>query len=315
MCQNLIKLEYLVSKRTATLAQIEQELLILCRQEKQKLVGQTKLQKIASCFWLEQIGLLDGKQERLAKLYNKLERLNNEIEFEQRRRQGVMKKLNSMEAGKGHKDIDYILASPYLHAILNNQKDNDEASGESDMNQYLPPTVGAPRNPDGSVRGSLKGSKGGSPLSGGQLGMVSEDAASSSEPIQGSPLKGVPDSDAVLRDEDSQNDDKKLKPFRKAKQAIKRYGRLNREVNFLGRPEAESEDHVYTAFGEKPLFPHSNHIEAHTNEVCDKAFIVMRTFTASTIAIQSMHSSRPGSMLVEVAPVSDTSSFSSSYVV
>ena len=211
MCQNLIKLEALVSKRTATLAQIEQELLILCRREKQKLVGETKLQKIASCFWLEQIGLLDGKQERLAKLYNKLERLNNEIEFEQRRRQGVMKKLNSMEAGKGHKDIDYILASPYLHAILNNQKDNDEASGESDMNQYLPPTVGAPRNPDGSVRGSLKGSKGESPLSGGQLGTVSEDAASSSEPIQGSPLKGVPDSDAVLRDEDSQNDDKKLK--------------------------------------------------------------------------------------------------------
>ena len=80
----------------------------------------------------------------------------------------------------------------------------------------------------------------------------------------------------------------------------------------MGCPEAESEDHVYTAFGEKkPLFPHSNHIEAHTNEVCDKAFIVMRTFTASTIAIQSMHSSRPGSMLVEVAPVSDTSSFSS----
>eukprot|EP00550_Attheya_septentrionalis_P011715 CAMPEP_0198302568 /NCGR_PEP_ID=MMETSP1449-20131203/55697_1 /TAXON_ID=420275 /ORGANISM="Attheya septentrionalis, Strain CCMP2084" /LENGTH=1146 /DNA_ID=CAMNT_0044004955 /DNA_START=194 /DNA_END=3634 /DNA_ORIENTATION=- len=305
MCQNLIKLEYLVSKRTATLAQIEQELLILCRREKQKLVGETKLQKIGSCFWLENIGLLDGKQERLAKLYNKLERLNNEIEFEQKRRLGVMKKLNSMEAGKGHTDIDYILASPYLHAQPQNQKGRDEASGESDMSKYLPPNVGAPRNPDGSVRASVKGSsKLGYPLSGGQLGTVSEHAVSSSEPVQDSPLKGVPDSDTVLRDEDSQNNDKKLRPFRKAKQAIKRYGRLNRDVNFLGRPEAESEDHVYTAFGEMPIFPHKkkNHIEDHTNEVCDKAFIVMRTFTASTIAIQSMHSSRPGSMLVEVAP-------------
>ena len=44
------------------------------------------------------------------------------------------------------------------------------------------------------------------------------------------------------------------------------------------------------------------HIEDHLNEVCDKAFVVMQTFTAATIAIQSMHSSRPGSMQVTTAP-------------
>jgi hypothetical protein len=38
------------------------------------------------------------------------------------------------------------------------------------------------------------------------------------------------------------------------------------------------------------------------NEVTDKAFVVMRTYTASTIAIQSMHSSKPGSMEVKTAP-------------
>ena len=44
------------------------------------------------------------------------------------------------------------------------------------------------------------------------------------------------------------------------------------------------------------------HIEDHLNEVSDKAFVVMQTFTAATIAIQSMHSSRPGSMQVLTAP-------------
>ena len=44
------------------------------------------------------------------------------------------------------------------------------------------------------------------------------------------------------------------------------------------------------------------HIEDHLNEVSDKAFVVMHTFTAATIAIQSMHSSRPGSMQVSTAP-------------
>ncbi|OEU08426.1 DUF221-domain-containing protein, partial [Fragilariopsis cylindrus CCMP1102] len=44
------------------------------------------------------------------------------------------------------------------------------------------------------------------------------------------------------------------------------------------------------------------HIEDHINEVTDKAFVVMRTFAAATIAIQSMHSSKPGAMQVSSAP-------------
>ena len=38
------------------------------------------------------------------------------------------------------------------------------------------------------------------------------------------------------------------------------------------------------------------------NEVTDKAFVEMKTFTASTVAIQSMHSSKPGAMAVKTAP-------------
>jgi len=48
--------------------------------------------------------------------------------------------------------------------------------------------------------------------------------------------------------------------------------------------------------------PPNAHLEDHLNEVSDKAFVVMHTFTAATIAIQSMHSSRPGSMQVTTAP-------------
>ena len=52
----------------------------------------------------------------------------------------------------------------------------------------------------------------------------------------------------------------------------------------------------------RPLSRPPAHIEDHLNEVSDKAFVVMQTFTAATIAIQSMHSSRPGSMQVSTAP-------------
>ena len=43
-------------------------------------------------------------------------------------------------------------------------------------------------------------------------------------------------------------------------------------------------------------------IEDHTDEVTDKASVMMRTFKASTIAMQSMHSARPGAMQATTAP-------------
>jgi hypothetical protein len=86
-----------------------------------------------------------------------------------------------------------------------------------------------------------------------------------------------------------------LRSFAKAKQAIRRYGRFSRRsVSFLGRPI-----HHRSQAAPPPV---QGHIEDHINEVTDKAFVVMRTFTAATIAIQSMHSSKPGSMQVSTAP-------------
>ncbi|KAL7560546.1 hypothetical protein ACA910_001418 [Epithemia clementina (nom. ined.)] len=115
---------------------------------------------------------------------------------------------------------------------------------------------------------------------------------------------------------------KNAPPFLKAKHAIRRYSRVNREVSFLGRPirspnsfGAGAGNHKAThknkngklsgiaaAGGLDSLLPISEPMENHLNEVTDKAFVVMRTYTAATIAIQSMHSSKPGSMQVSTAP-------------
>jgi hypothetical protein len=86
--------------------------------------------------------------------------------------------------------------------------------------------------------------------------------------------------------------ERKPKPLVKAKSAIRRYSRLARDVSFFGRP-IRSTTMAMNSDG---------HIEDHINEVTDKAFVVMRTFTAATIAIQSMHSSKPGAMQVSTAP-------------
>lgn len=86
-----------------------------------------------------------------------------------------------------------------------------------------------------------------------------------------------------------------LRSFVKAKQAIRRYGRFNQDVSFLGRPINRTSVDATDKLTQ-------SHIEDHINEVTDKAFVVMRTFTAATIAIQSMHSSKPGSMQVSTAP-------------
>lgn len=103
------------------------------------------------------------------------------------------------------------------------------------------------------------------------------------------------EADGIYRE--SPNDDakrtsrKRKKPsFIKARHAIRRYSKLSRNTNFFGRP-------IITSYN-----PSDGVLEEHINEVTDKAFVVMKTFTASTIAIQSMHSSKPGSMQVVTAP-------------
>ena len=97
------------------------------------------------------------------------------------------------------------------------------------------------------------------------------------------------EADGIFRDGPPEEKKKKTKTsYSKAKRAIKRYVARN---NILGRPQTTDGP------GGGPDI-----LEEHINEVTDKAFVVMRTFTASTIAIQSMHSSKPGSMQVVTAP-------------
>jgi hypothetical protein len=80
------------------------------------------------------------------------------------------------------------------------------------------------------------------------------------------------------------------RPFAKARLAIKRYSRSVFDAALLGHSN-DSKRH-----------DNKHAIENHANEVTDKAFVEMKTFTASTIAIQSMHSSKPGAMDVKTAP-------------
>ena len=93
--------------------------------------------------------------------------------------------------------------------------------------------------------------------------------------------------------EDKNGKDKDVSSFFWAKTAIKRYSQDLKERKFLGtlRP-------TVLAYNEESFDPKRGFIESHLNEVTDKCFVIMRTFTASTIALQSMHSSKPGSMEV-----------------
>lgn len=280
VCQNLIRLEGLVKQRTAVLAEIERELLILCRIEKRKLIGQTHVQRInrvlTTPFVFEKMGVVASTQERLAKLYVQLEELNNAVENERNRRRRVMKRLDKLEAGEGRKDIDYILASPFV---------NDNAA----------PFVGSPLRGDG---GAAKFSPYAPPTlhGGAQTGPVLR----SNAPVQTDDVSVGSTSTAA---EIMLHEIKKKKPkrFAKARNAIRRYSRLVAgDVSFFGQPVSQGEEYEHT-----PVHGNSNlrgHLEDHLNEVCDKAFVQMRTFTASTIAIQSLHSARPGAMQVTTAP-------------
>jgi len=277
MCQNLLRLESLIKTRTILLSKIEKELLLLCRKEKARLFEQSRFVSSATAFRflgkLEDYGIVNGSQERFARLYTKLDQLNDEIEQEQRRRQRVMKKMDRMEAGEGRKEIDYILASPFVTDDPNQRQLLGLQQVDS-VGGYVPPS----KNRE-----------------------IPNSSSSVSSPTGGQHLRSRSPRPEALDDSLAQHQSLAFQEavatkgsrnkVVKAKTAIRRYSRLGRDVSFFGRPIRSS----------MPL-DSDGHIEDHINEVADKAFVVMRTFAASTIAIQSMHSSKPGAMQVSSAP-------------
>lgn len=253
MCQNLIQLESLVEARNRILNKIEKEILILCRKEKKKLVGSvSKFQKITTlpflCF--DDVGFVPGASDRLTVLYNRLQNMNEMIQAEHQRRARVMKKLDKMEARVGRKDIDYILATPFL----------DHESQSSTEKPTAGETV-TRRNVGIDTRGHESGF------------------------------------DYVNIENDADAKKHRIRPFAHAKQAIKRYSKSVFDASLIGRPVRR-----YEESGRSNSANGSDAVENHYNEVTDKAFVEMKTFTASTIAIQSMHSSKPGAMEVKTAP-------------
>eukprot|EP00587_Corethron_hystrix_P001045 CAMPEP_0113300316 /NCGR_PEP_ID=MMETSP0010_2-20120614/1999_1 /TAXON_ID=216773 ORGANISM="Corethron hystrix, Strain 308" /NCGR_SAMPLE_ID=MMETSP0010_2 /ASSEMBLY_ACC=CAM_ASM_000155 /LENGTH=932 /DNA_ID=CAMNT_0000153725 /DNA_START=157 /DNA_END=2955 /DNA_ORIENTATION=- /assembly_acc=CAM_ASM_000155 len=279
VCQNLIKLEYLVKKRKTVISKIERELLKLCLQEKRKLVGLNIFERLAQifcttfvCQWLN---CIDSAHERLANQYERLEEFNRDIRNEMKRRQKVMRKLDRMEAGPGSSDIDYILASPFIGEPLPCGRPEEKVMCHA---AALPPCVGAPRNPDGSLA---------TPRRAFDYNTVNE-RKHVSDPSEASlDVAAFPP---------GESNGQKAPSFPRARSALQRYSRLVRgKVSAAVWPLSIMDSQRLEFNGQETL-------ENHTNEVCDKAFIVMRTFTASTIAIQSMHSSKPGSMRVQTAP-------------
>jgi len=333
MCQNLIHLERLIQQRTKVLSKIEQELLILCRTEKRKLYEPSTVMR--QCLSLrarmEDCGLVEGSQERLAKFYVELEQLNGLVEQEQRRRRRVMKVLDKMEAGEGSADIDYVLASPFFvnddphqrrvlgldqqGSACGKKRGDAKASGKSSRPPDLennnsieghewPESIpeGNEENCDETLIGSVEVDEtGNESTTNGTNRLRSRSPASpasdTAPPMAaGGGAQRESDHPDVLKGNGGEvgrgTRRKRLqRSFAKARRAIQQYSRFNRDVSFLGRPVRSLTD------GRS-----ENVIEDHINEVTDKAFVVMRTFTAATIAIQSMHSSKPGSMQVSTAP-------------
>jgi len=314
LCQNLIKLERLVEERTSVLAKIERELLVLCRYEKRRLVGQTRFEQFRTFFscWnmRELLFCCNGSHERLSKLYNKLEDLNIEVEKEHMRRHQVMKRLDKMEAGKGRKDnIDYLLASPFLgiHPEMRNiglristptdykGSYDPPALSKGNKDLVVPETVPEALHPNEVECDPQLGGDDDQPF------LYDTETGELRQP-NGPFLRPSNNETDIFDKEQSPKQEKVgVRPFCKAKQAIQRYSRNKRRTSILGKPSSSShsprnKNEVLTATNE------DGNIEDHTNEVTDKAFVVMRTFTASTIAIQSMHSAMPGAMQVTTAP-------------
>lgn len=290
MCQNLIPLEKMVVARTAILSRIEKELLLLCRFEKRKLYEQSWMSKFCSVpARLQDCGVIEGRQERLASLYAKLEELNTEIEREQQRRRRVMKMLDRMEAGEGRKEIDYVLASPFITDDPAQRRvlGLPHVQNESEYQPPAPPAMGGQESthpetiPEGNEREETEPHQEGNSTGTGTSQLRSR------SPAAVEPSRNVAPSAVEERKERN----KPVKSVANAKAAIRSYSQFNQDVTFLGRPIRTVED-----------FQSERHIEDHINEVTDKAFVVMRTFTAATIAIQSMHSSKPGAMQVATAP-------------
>lgn len=299
MCQNLLHLESFVAKRTKLLGKIEQELLLLCRKEKARLFENSSSHLSSATAFrflgkLEDYGIVNGSQERFATLYSQLEELNGEIEEEQRRRLRVMKKLDRMEAGEGRKEIDYILASPF---VAENDPSQRRLLGLQQMDSiggYKPPNketfssgIASAASKNGSERTGMKQST---------VAVTNNGALRARSPR--------PEDEHLSKHQNGKNKHYKKsvgfeessrksggKKVGEAKSAIRRYSRLTRDVSFFGRPIRSS-----------AALDSDGHLEDHINEVTDKAFVVMSTFTAATIAIQSMHSSKPGAMQVSAAP-------------
>lgn len=282
ICQNLIHLERLVASRTTILHKIEKELLLLCRSEKKKLYDQTIWTKAVSVTARMEDYCCDvypGTQERLAKLYARLEELNNDIESEQNRRRRVMKMLDRMEAGDGAKEIDYVLASPFVtdnpaHRIVLGLSVGDDKGNHI---EYKPPTEFQ------AFPSSFREENEKIHQTGDMLPNSTIDEVPSKTLRERSPHNN--ENDGIMKPDSSK---KTRKAFSKARRAIRRYGRLKQDSNLIN--PIQNADRAISK------------IEDHINEVTDKAFVVMRTFTAATIAIQSMHSSKPGSMQVSTAP-------------
>ena len=287
ICQNLLNLETMVTERTGVLAQIERELLILCRYEKRNLMSQDRLShKISSAFWTchlcEKIGVIDEAQERISKLYVRLEEMNKNIEKEQTRRRQVMQYMDRMVAGEGREDIDYTLASsfdcggPAWKKALRQRKIQHRRQLQQQQHQdqpdfsYRPPAIGSPRNGDGVPRRK-------------------EEASAENPEAEVPPLHGGDANDdryeafpTIVRDLPGTNTKKSRNPvrFAKAKTAIKRYTTYIPDPTVFGRSLTD------LSTSEEGKF---DSIEDHTNEVTDEVTdamnnareMLMRTFRTS----------------------------------
>lgn len=266
MCQNLVQLEKVVAARNKIIHKIEKEILLLCRREKVKLVGSSKLHRVtrAPFQYFENMGLMDGASERLTTLYSRLEVVNVMVQQEAERRERVMRRLDKMAAKVGRKDIDYILATPFHDLEVQRRRNKSGISGANSSSSNVHKSA----NANGGFNTEFNG-------------------------------KSQQNFDYVnFVDDSGVQKKKRRRPFAKARQAIKRYSKSVFDASIIGKPVRRDDER--SDFSSVDL--NNEVIENHSNEVTDKAFVEMKTFTASTIAIQSMHSSKPGAMEVRTAP-------------
>jgi hypothetical protein len=197
--------------------------------------------------------------------------------------------LDRMEAGEGRKEIDYVLASPFITDDPAQRRVLGLPQVRSDTD-YNPPSMAGQEStlpetiPEGNEREETEPHE--------EVNSTRTSQLRSRSPAAVEPSRsGIsPEGDPSV-DKEWKQKNKPVKSFANAKNAIRNYSQFNQDVSFLGRPIRTAEN-----------LQSERYIEDHTNEVTDKAFVVMRTFTAATIAIQSMHSSKPGAMQVATAP-------------